>query len=70
MAELKSINESLWQIEDDIRHCEREGDFGPRFIELARSVYENNDRRALVKCRINERLGAEIIEEKSYRANG
>jgi tetratricopeptide (TPR) repeat protein len=70
VAELKSINESLWQIEDDIRHCEREGHFGPRFIELARSVYENNDRRALVKRRINERLGAEIIEEKSYIADG
>ena len=66
VAELKSINESLWRIEDDIRSCEREGDFGPRFIELARSVYETNDRRAAVKRRINERLGSEIIEEKSY----
>jgi Family of unknown function (DUF6165) len=70
VAELKSINESLWQIEDDIRRREREGDFGPRFIELARSVYDNKDHRALVKRRINERLGAKIIEEKSYGANG
>ena len=67
MAELKSINEPLWRIEDDIRSCERAGDFGPRFIELARSVYETNDRRAAIKRRINERLGSEIVEEKSYR---
>jgi hypothetical protein len=62
------INESLWRIEDEIRACERAGDFGPHFIELARSVYETNDRRAAVKRRINERLGSEIIEEKSYTA--
>ncbi len=48
-AELKSINEQLWKIEDAIRICERENDFGPRFIELARSVYQTNDRRADVK---------------------
>jgi hypothetical protein len=64
--ELKAINESLWQTEDDIRACERSGEFGARFIELARSVYELNDRRAAVKRRINERLGSKIIEEKSY----
>jgi hypothetical protein len=66
-VELKSINESLWRIEDDIRSCERDGDFGPRFIELVHSVYETNDRRAAVKRRINEWLGSEIVEEKSYR---
>jgi len=70
VAELKSINELLWRTEDDIRSCERAGDFGPRFVELARSVYVANDRRAAVKRRINERLGAEIIEEKSYCAMG
>ena len=70
VAELKSINESLWRIEDDIRSCGQEGDYGDRFIGLARSVYENNDRRAAVKRRINERLGSEIIEEKSYGAMG
>jgi len=70
VAELKSINESLWRTEDDIRSCERAGDFGPCFIELARSVYVANDRRAAVKRRINERLGAEIIEEKSSCAMG
>jgi hypothetical protein len=47
-AELEAINESLWRIEDEIRECERSGDFGPTFIELARSVYETNDRRAAV----------------------
>jgi hypothetical protein len=67
-AELKGINESLWQIEDEIRLCERAGDFGPRFVELARSVYEQNDRRAGVKRRINERLGSETMEEKSHAA--
>jgi tetratricopeptide (TPR) repeat protein len=67
VSELKSINESLWRIEEDLRSCERAGTFGPRFVELARSVYVTNDRRAAVKRRINERLGAEIMEEKSYR---
>jgi hypothetical protein len=66
VAELRSVNESLWQIEDDIRACENAGDFGVHFIELATSVYGNNDRRAALKRMINERLGAEIVEEKSH----
>ena len=65
-AELKSVNEALWEIEDDIRDCERVKDFGPKFIELARSVYRTNDRRAAAKREINELLGSKIIEEKSY----
>lgn len=65
-AELRAINEKLWGIEDDIRACEREGDFGERFIELARSVYHSNDRRAKVKYRINVLVGSELVEEKSY----
>ena len=65
-AELKSVNEALWEIEDDIRDCERSKDFGPKFIELARSVYRSNDRRAAAKREINELLGSKIIEEKSY----
>lgn len=68
VAELTAINDALWQIEDDIRDCERAADFGPRFIELARSVYKTNDRRAAVKRAINEALGSTIIEEKSYSA--
>lgn len=67
-AELKSVNETLWTIEDEIRDCERRRDFGARFIELARSVYRTNDRRAAIKRQINERLGSAIIEEKSYTA--
>src|SRR5438128_2303857 len=63
-AELKAVNEALWEIEDDIRDCERHRDFGPRFIELARSVYRQNDRRAAVKRQINELLGSKLIEEK------
>ena len=63
---MRLVNETLWQIEDDIRDCERAKDFGPRFIELARSVYINNDERAAIKRQINEALGSELVEEKSY----
>jgi hypothetical protein len=63
------VNETLWTIEDKIRECERAGDFGPRFVELARAVYKNNDHRADLKRRINERLGSAILEEKSYAAS-
>ncbi len=65
-AELKAINEELWVIEDDIRICEKRSDFGDEFIRLARAVYFTNDRRATVKRRINDLLGASIVEEKSY----
>ena len=64
--ELKKVNESLWDIEDDIRSCERKFDFGSDFIKLARSVYFENDRRASLKKDINILLGSKIIEEKSY----
>lgn len=65
-AALRAINETLWQIEDDIRDCERKKDFGPRFIELARSVYRSNDKRAGAKREIDALLGSELVEEKSY----
>ena len=65
-AELKTINETLWVIEDDIRECERRKEYGEAFITLARSVYLNNDHRARVKRKINELLGSRLIEEKSY----
>jgi hypothetical protein len=65
---LKKVNETLWDIEDDIRECERIKDFGPRFIELARSVYITNDERARLKRQINELLGSHLVEEKSYAA--
>jgi hypothetical protein len=64
--QLTNINEQLWEIEDAIRDCERECDFGQRFIELARSVYHTNDRRSALKRAINELLGSTIVEEKSY----
>lgn len=67
VTELKSINASLWDIEDQIREHEARQDFGAGFIELARSVYRTNDRRAAVKRELNVRLGSEILEEKSYK---
>ena len=65
--QLKQINEQLWRIEDDIRDCERNGDFGEIFIELARAVYKTNDQRAAIKKQINQQLGSAIVEEKSYQ---
>jgi hypothetical protein len=65
-AELKSVNAALWRIEDDIRDCESRGDFGPDFVALARAVYQTNDRRAEIKRAIDELLGSELREEKSY----
>ena len=67
-AELKAANEALWDIEDDIRDCERDKKFGDAFVELARSVYITNDKRAALKRQINELLGSSLIEEKSYSA--
>ncbi len=69
-AALREVNEALWQIEEDIRLCERDADFGPRFIALARSGYQQNDRRALLKRQINELLRSGLMEEKSYPAYG
>lgn len=66
LAELKAVNEALWEIEDSIRDCEREKDFGPRFIELARAVYIKNDRRAELKRELNHLYGSLIVEQKSY----
>jgi len=64
--ELAAINRALWQIEDDIRELERLGSFGAEFIDLARSVYRSNDRRAQLKRQINLRHGSLIVEEKGY----
>ena len=64
---LRCVNEALWAIEDDIRDCERRGDFGAAFVGLARAVYKTNDERADVKRAINLALGSRLIEEKSYR---
>ncbi|MHC5537044.1 tetratricopeptide repeat protein [Singulisphaera rosea] len=64
--ELAEVNAQLWDVEENIRACDRAGDFGPRFVELARSVYRQNDRRAELKRLINQRLGSRWLEEKSY----
>ena len=66
-SELKSINEALWEIEDDIRDEERNRRFGERFIELARAVYVTNDERANAKKEVNLHLNSSIVEEKSYQ---
>ncbi len=64
---LQKINESLWEIEDAIRLKEKEQEFDQDFIELARSVYIQNDKRSLVKKIINRKYNSKIIEEKSYQ---
>ena len=66
---LKGINQSLWRIEDDIRDHERRQDFGEQFIQLARSVYQQNDQRAAIKRLINDYYGSTIKEEKSYSSS-
>jgi hypothetical protein len=65
-AELTAVNEKLWDVEDEIRLCEKAGDFGETFIALARAVYVTNDRRAAIKREINCRCNSAIVEEKHY----
>ncbi|NOY38282.1 MAG: hypothetical protein GXO83_12010 [Chlorobi bacterium] len=64
---LLEVNRQLWNIEDMIRELERRKVFGPAFVETARSVYHENDRRAALKREINEITGSGLIEEKSYK---
>ena len=64
--QLKQVNEALWDIEDDIRLCEKQQDFSDQFVQLARQVYFQNDRRAKIKLKINELTGSELVEVKSY----
>ena len=65
-ARLKTVNERLWDLEDEIRDCERRQDFGPAFITAARDIYQANDERAAIKREINLASGSKLIEEKSY----
>lgn len=65
-GQLKAINLRLWEIEDEIRIKEAAKQFDNHFIALARSVYVTNDERARIKKQINETLGSDLIEEKSY----
>jgi len=64
--QLKTVNQSLWDIEDNIRIKESKKEFGDEFIQIARSVYYENDKRAALKKQVNLVLGSELIEEKSY----
>ena len=66
VAELRAVNEALWGIEDRIRACEAAQRFDADFVELARSVYRTNDRRAALKRELNLVLGSDLLEEKSY----
>ena len=65
-AKLSEINAELWKIEDDIRECERNKDFGDEFVRLARAVYFTNDKRSDVKKSINLLTESGFVEEKSY----
>ena len=65
--DLKKINLKLWDIEDGKRAAEKNNDFGEKFIELARNVYKFNDERAKIKLAINNILGSNIKEVKSYK---
>ena len=68
VTQLREVNESLWEIEDHIRAKEAARTFDAEFIELARSVYRTNDRRAAIKRELNVTLGSSLIEEKSYES--
>mgnify|MGYP006097908503 CR=1 FL=1 len=63
---LKKVNKILWDVEDKLRICEKNKDFGKNFIQLARDVYINNDKRAKIKSDINSLLGSDIKEIKQY----
>ena len=65
--ELSVINEDLWKIEDDIRECEKNKNFGEEFVSLARAVYFTNDKRSDVKKSINLLTDSGFVEEKSYK---
>ena len=67
IQQLKDVNQNLWNIEDDIREQERQKNFGDTFIQLARSVYKQNDRRSAIKKEINTTYDSAFTEEKSYQ---
>ncbi len=67
MKNLKKINKKLWEIEDNIRLKESKQEFDHEFIQLARSVYIENDKRANIKKEINQKYNSELVEEKSYK---
>ena len=67
LNQLIDVNSALWKIEDEIRDCEKNKKFDQKFIELARSVYITNDKRAEIKLEINKKFGSKIVEVKSYK---
>ena len=64
--EIKKVNLNLWEIEDKLRICEKNKDFGKDFVDLARKVYLNNDKRSQIKSEMNKILGSNIKEVKQY----
>lgn len=66
LIDLKAINTAIWDVEDDLRAMESRGEFGATFVEAARSVYKNNDKRSALKREINHLTGSKLVEEKSY----
>ena len=66
LNQLIDVNSALWEIEEEIRDCEKNKKFDQKFIELARSVYITNDKRAEIKLEINNKFGSKIVEVKSY----
>lgn len=65
--ELLKVNKNLWDVEDRLRNCERDKVFDEHFVQLARSVYLLNDKRARIKKEINMKYGSDFVEEKSYQ---
>ena len=65
--DLLDVNKMLWDVEDRLRNCERDKLFDEHFVQLARSVYMLNDKRAHIKKEINIKYGSDFVEEKSYR---
>ena len=65
--QLKDINLKLWNIEDEIRECEKNSLFDDKFIQLSRSIYKFNDQRAKIKLIINKEFDSEVVEVKSYK---
>ena len=64
--DLKHVNNTLWEVEDDLREFEKLGKFDDEFVQKARSVYKLNDERSRIKKMINTEHGSDIVEEKSY----
>ena len=67
LNKLIEVNSMLWIIEDNIRECEKEKKFDEKFIQLARSVYQQNDKRASLKRQINLLYNSQLVEEKLYQ---